>query len=1072
MIQEDRTALQTSLGVNVVVEAGAGTGKTTLLIDRLCLCVLAQDTPVEKLVALTFTEKAAAEIKTRFIFKLQQMIQAARNSTEDRTLNLLRSYFNVKEEDVIARAEKALARLDRASIGTIHGFCAEILKTFPLEAALAPNVQIDEGTQGKNLFEARWNRFLDEELGVNSARKEQWKTVLAEIPLEELKAFSRELCSGKIENYDYYEHAHLLLSTCREKQQQAEALSRKFLKEGAKPRAIEKTLLWASSSLQRTSLFLQKKEVPPEENSAPVSKPVRPKDWEEDSFEEAISLYQFAQKVTPEKQQVFLQAYQLVLPVCERVRQDYREAGLVSFDDLIIKTRNLLRENLYVRRLLKEKFDVIFVDEFQDTDPVQGELLLFLAEEKPQAAPRWQEVHLLPGKLFIVGDPKQSIYRFRGADITAYELFTELILRQGGKKFFLQKNFRSTPEIIETANSVCSRAMVQQSSFQPAYVPIFTAKEQRSQSVQWLFVTGEGQELSADDFRHNQAHYIARWIAENVGKRTLANGQKLSYKDIALLLRASTQTSFYTDAFQRQGIPFNVEIDKDFFRKQEINDFLNLLQAIADPSNKIALAGVLRSPLVGLNDEELYQFVHHEGWNACAVSQNPKVRYGYELIEKFRNLAGRVTAKELVRRVLEETFLPQVCAVAYDGPRSVSYLQQLTRLIETYHMQETSDAATFFARLQEEIQENPELLAVSSSAETADAVSVLTVHKSKGLEFPVVILADLTRQDSSAVVQPPAHIFSWQYNMHGLRVGKVCDANLAFLEEEQKKHSRCEEIRILYVALTRAKETLLLVGDSRPHAQKNAAPFVQAGLFPEEESEPSFVSDEKLEIPVTYVKGMSPDLFKYHHLPQVHKKIEEKDLQQWKDSFTKREKQYSLLGQQKILAPSQLGNWEVETIPQAQGAELGTICHRVLELLLSQKEMSLADATAKATQQQGAFSRTREVQELLTPFVHSPLFKEIQSCKVLACEMPFSCLTPDGKVFSGFIDALVEKSDGSLWVLDYKTDQIIPGQEKKLLQEKYEAQLHTYQHAVEKLFPKRKVITSAVFVRTFAAVEL
>ncbi|MBO4675142.1 MAG: UvrD-helicase domain-containing protein, partial [Elusimicrobiaceae bacterium] len=458
MIQEDRTALQTSLGVNVVVEAGAGTGKTTLLINRLCLCVLAQDTPVERLVALTFTEKAAAEIKTRFIFKLQQIVQAVRNATEDRTLHLLRSYFKVKEEDIIARAEKALARLDRASIGTIHGFCAEILKTFPLEAALAPNVQIDEGTQGRNLFETRWNRFLDEELGPNAARKEQWKTVLAEISLDELESFSWELCSGKIENYDYYEHADLLLSMLREKQQQATELARKFLKNAAKPRAIEKALLWTAASLQRISLFLQKKEVPLEENSAPISKPTRPKDWEEETFEEALSLYQFAQKITPEKQKVFLLAYQLVLPVCEKVRQDYREAGLVSFDDLIIKTRNLLRENLYVRRLLKEKFEAIFVDEFQDTDPVQGELLLFLSEEKPGTAARWQDVHLLPGKLFIVGDPKQSIYRFRGADITAYELFTDLILRQGGKKFFLQKNFRSTPEIIETANSVCSRA--------------------------------------------------------------------------------------------------------------------------------------------------------------------------------------------------------------------------------------------------------------------------------------------------------------------------------------------------------------------------------------------------------------------------------------------------------------------------------------------------------------------------------------------------------------------------------------------------------------------------------------
>ena len=164
---EDRLKAQTRMGVNIVVEAGAGTGKTTLLIDRLCLAVLAQNTPVEKLVALTFTEKAAAEIKTRFVAKLQNLVAAvkkeiakeqqgaeetpqktdgAQQEKQDGTLVLLREYFpEVQREDLVQRAEAALSRLDRASIGTIHGFCADILKSFPLEAGLSPNAQIDSG---------------------------------------------------------------------------------------------------------------------------------------------------------------------------------------------------------------------------------------------------------------------------------------------------------------------------------------------------------------------------------------------------------------------------------------------------------------------------------------------------------------------------------------------------------------------------------------------------------------------------------------------------------------------------------------------------------------------------------------------------------------------------------------------------------------------------------------------------------------------------------------------------------------------------------------------------------------
>ena len=1084
MIQEDRDSLLLLKDVNLVVEAGAGTGKTSALIDRLCICILVHQIPVERVVALTFTEKAAAEIKTRLIVRLQNLIREIRGEKtgDKRTvafLAFLHQHFKIKEAEAednaewIARAEKILLHLDRVSIGTIHSFCAEILKVFPLDAGLPPNVVIDEGTQGNNLFEARWNHFLDEELGETAPRKDMWKNVLAEVTLNEMAAFARELCKGKIEKYDYYEHTSLLLSMCRSQQKRAQELSRAYLvKQNAKPRAVEKALLWAAASLARTEAFLQGKPVPPATLEEPTSTPPFPANWEEEAFEEALNICQFAAKVTPEKQRVFLQAYQLVSPVCAQVRQDYKEVGLVSFDDLIVKTRNLLRDKPKVRRLLKEKFDALLIDEFQDTDPVQGEMLLFLAEEKPQAAPRWQEVKLLPGKLFIVGDPKQSIYRFRGADITAYELFTDLILRQGGKKFFLQYNHRSTPEIIAAANHICSRAMIQQSAFQPAYVPIEATRPSVNESVEWLFITSGTEKIKAEDFRQNQAEQIALWIKNNVGKMVLSNGGKLVYKDIALLFRTATYISYYTDALRRYGIAFNVEADKNFFRKQEINDFLNFLQAVSDPSNKIALTGVLRSPLVGMSDEELYQLVQRKELSIGAQTQDPKAQYAYALIKKYRALAGRVSTKELVRRVLEETFLPEVCAVAYDGPRSVAYLEQLVQWVDTYGAQETEDASSFFARLQAEAQQEPDTLHLSSSDETLDAVSILTVHKSKGLEFPVVILADLTRQGSNGG-KPRLHIFSWQYNMHGLRVGKITDANLAFLEEEQKKHSKCEAVRLLYVSLTRAKEKLLLVGDERSRGEKGSAPFRQAGLFPDGETKPACLTREDLSVPVTYTVGLLPDHFKYQiHVETQKASLLPSSLESWKETFRERAQRYAELKDKKIWAPSEEEGHTLLSPAQQQAAELGTICHRALELLLAEQETSVEAAVQKAAQEQGSSARATEAQELVAPFVHSALFQEIKSCRLLSCELPFSCLMQGGEVVSGLVDALLERPDGSLWVLDYKTDRVKPGEEPELLNEKYAGQLRAYQTAVGKLFPDKKVTASCIFVRTFAAVDL
>ena len=1072
---EDRLQAQTHMGVNIVVEAGAGTGKTTLLIDRLCLAVLAQNTPVEKLVALTFTEKAAAEIKTRFVAKLQNLVAAVKKGTQDSTLSLLREHFpSVKPDELVTRAEAALSRLDRASIGTIHGFCADILKSFPLEAGLSPNAQIDAGQKAAQLFNARWNAFLDSELGVNAPRAAQWKQVLAEISLPDLKDFAAELCSGKIESYDYYAHQKLLAASCLEKATRAQEMAESFSAEVKKPRKVEKMLVWAASSLKRTAAFL-KGETPaePEGEYVKLSSNDQAKGWDDDAFAEACSLVDFAGKTTPEKQRLFLVAYDLVKDVTALIRQDYAREGLLSFDDLIVKTRNLLLQNPSVRDQLKAKFDVLFIDEFQDTDPVQGELLLFLAEAKNTRASRWQEVHLEPGKLYVVGDPKQSIYRFRGADITAYELFTDLILRQGGEKCFLQENFRSTPEIVETANSVCSRAMIQQTAFQPVYVPIYTSKTVRNGAVQWLFVPApEGKMPSADDFRDNQAERIADWISQNVGVLTLLDGSKLQYKDIALLTRAATTATPYTEALRRRGIAFNVETDKKFYRKQEVSDFLNFLRAVSDPDDKISLAGVLRSPLFGFTDEELYQVAKRGELSLYVRPTDEKLARAFAVLNKYARLAGRRGLKDFLTDILEDTFLPEACAASYEGERTLGNLKRLVGLADGYAADGPASLSQFLADVQTLLEEHPDRLGASNADDALDAVSVLTVHKSKGLQFPVVILADMTKQDSSSSSDPVLHIFSWQYNMHGLRVGKICDVNLAFLEDEQKKHGKCEEVRVLYVALTRAKEKLLLVADARKGAVKAAAPFASAGLFPDGETLPKAISDGDLIVPVQYATYEPPENFRYRHNEYAANPETAQDIEHWRAAYDTRLARYQKwISEDQLRSPSEMADPNLLTEEQRAGAELGTVCHRALELMLSQKQ-SPEQATISAATQCAVPHRAEDARKVLLPFAASPLFAELAACRVLACEMPFSYLEENGEVESGVMDAVLTAADNRVWIVDYKTDKVKPGQEKQLLDKKYRLQLDAYRRAAEKIFPGRPVRCSAVFVRTFAAVDL
>ena len=548
---------------------------------------------------------------------------------------------------------------------------------------------------------------------------------------------------------------------------------------------------------------------------------------------------------------------------------------------------------------------------------------------------------------------------------------------------------------------------------------------------------------------------------------SLKDGRKLALRDIALLTRVGTTARIYTDALRRYGITFNTEMDKDFFRKQEINDLLLLLRTMADPEDKIALAGVFRSPFGGLTDGELYEVSHTTKWSFAKLLTHPLTAPVASQLQRLQHLAGRMSVCELLQTIFQDTFFEQACAKAYEQERTLSYLQQFLALARIYQTQHPGDLTGFLTEVQTRLMQNPEILQLPLADESADAVSVLTVHKSKGLEFPVVILADLSRKETAV-----SHLFSWQYNLYGLRVGKICDVNLAFLEEEQKRHSRCEEVRILYVALTRAKEKLLLCADERTGSEKAAGYFVSAGLWPVAQQTELVCAEGDLRIPVQYSPYIEPRAFIYKQVSHAHEtEMQLDNLGEWQTLYATRKKMYEqLLATAQHKTPSQEAHMQLLSVSQAQAAELGTVCHRALEFLLTNLDVSVPQACLQAAEQTGAADQAVLAEQLLTPFVRSRLFAQIKACKLLACEMPFTTLLPDKTTQNGIMDAVLETAQG-IWVIDYKTDQVVPGKEPALFDEKYRAQLADYRRAAEQIFAGKPVRVSAVFVRTFAAVE-
>ncbi|MBV9080769.1 MAG: UvrD-helicase domain-containing protein, partial [Elusimicrobia bacterium] len=408
---QDRVTAAADLGRNIAVSAGAGTGKTTLLIDRLVMLLLGKETPVDRIVALTFTKKAAEEMRDRLESRLRALIEKPDG------FELLNERFPSTAERRRALAERALDDIPKAQIGTIHSFAGHLLRLYPVQAQVDPGFREDEGDAFEAAFEPEWRAWLSSELADGAPRAAQWKLWLGALDLADLRAL-------------------------------AEALARSGADLGALKRKVDVRPVFAECAARLDDL-VRRLGVPPaapafaagldamkrifEQAGGP--KPISadgaerakkidpPKSWQSD--EAAVARLKELGKIAAAAASIddaaVAAALSAVAPFVRRLRSELGRRGVVSFDDLLLKARDLVRDHKSVRAALKKQYTAFLVDEFQDTDPLQGEILFYLAEAVGHEADDWRGVRLGAGRLFLVGDPKQSIYRFRGADIAAFE---------------------------------------------------------------------------------------------------------------------------------------------------------------------------------------------------------------------------------------------------------------------------------------------------------------------------------------------------------------------------------------------------------------------------------------------------------------------------------------------------------------------------------------------------------------------------------------------------------------------------------------------------------------------------
>jgi ATP-dependent helicase/nuclease subunit A len=798
--QADRDRIVRDLDTNLLVEAGAGSGKTKSLVDRV-LAHVDRGTPLERIAAVTFTRKAAAELRERIEVELEKATRAAEAGSERRD-----------------RLERARAQLDRAFIGTIHAFAARLLREYPLDAGIDPGFEEIAEEEWPGVRQDFWNRWLDQQRRSGAALLED---------LRQRRIDPRALFDGfqQVVRYPDVEFPARAVpepdcGACR-------AALRELIDRtgGAMPRS-EPAAGW--DPLQRTVRRLRR--------AARIS------NWSDTGeFCDALSgLSARAVGVTQnrwgdkavakalgQEWKEFLEGpvaavqtrwrehrYHFVMAALAAAAREFererRRTGRLGFEDLLIGSVALLRRSPSVRRALGERFRYLLVDEFQDTDPIQAELCFLLASA-PEEGDDWQAVTPRAGSLFVVGDPKQSIYRFRRADIQTYELVKRRMTACGAV-LGLVENFRSVKPV-ETLVDGYFRAAFPQSATaqQAAFAPLRTRDEADGSDGVYVYAVTPAANNKAE-IVSACSEAVASWI------RGRLDGGSCRPEDFLVLAPNKKWLHHYARALGRRNVPATVSggtLDEE----HELTELVVVLRALADPANAVLVAAALEGLFFGCSPADLYDaqvagmefvIVHAPAETESAVGRALARLHGWWLASR------RCRPDQLAERILDET---GILAYAASQPLGNGRAGALLRVGEVLRMTAgrgataLSSAILAIETMLEQESDDSYLLPGRS-----DAVRVMNLHKAKGLEARIVVLAAPVKEGEHPVTSHVRRAADGRAT-GGLRITRTKKQQTEVLaqpegwtamEAEETAFLAAEKERLLYVAATRARRELII----------------------------------------------------------------------------------------------------------------------------------------------------------------------------------------------------------------------------------------------------------------------
>ncbi|WP_322795500.1 UvrD-helicase domain-containing protein [Tepidiforma sp.] len=1055
----DRERIRNERHRTLFVEAGAGTGKTTELVGRI-VSLVAGGARLRGIAAITFTEKAAAELSDRVRARLEQAAAG------------LDAYGELDDE-ARARCREAVAELDSAAFETIHAFARKLLALHPLQAGLPPEFAVLDETEAELEAAERVRRFLDE----LEQDPELSLPLVAAYGLGLRPRDSRDLALHFAREWD-----RLAGERFRPPDGEPEwrpPLSRLLegVREGQNPEfvtgyvepleAFAGRLDAAYEAFQRATderdeRLLEFVALAPRTPGMPgtVGKG-RPLKAVSDGYREWVGeLRTWALGWLLPRLQEFALGY----------ARERREAGRLTFHDLLVLARNLLRDNEDVRRAVHERYPHLLIDEFQDTDPLQVELAALIAGG-PQWGGDWRSAEVAGGRLFFVGDPKQSIYRFRRADIAIYETARGSFAAEG---VALRTNFRSTRRVVEFVNAACA-ALFEGNDEAGLQAP-WSELEPAPAAVEGVpvRVMGGAIEGSARAVRDLEAETLARAI-EDIWRTNAAGTEGgTRYRDIAVLIPRRTGLPAIERALAARGIPYRVESQSLMYQSEELREMTSILAATDDPTDEIALVAALRSPAFACSDAELLAFRRAGGrWNYLMHPPDgapSRVAGAMERLRAWHEARWWKSPAELVEEVATEARLRQKALVTR-RPREAWRRYRL--LAEQARALSAAGAVTtlrqFVEWLRRQGEEGVRVNEAIVPEPDDDAVRIMTVHASKGLEFPVVLVAGLgsggTRRDPM-VVWPTAGAGGLPEVRVGPndRVFKTSGYDAA--REVEELREAAEQVRLLYVALTRAQRLLAVsLFRSKQRTGKSLAAKLeevleQAAGHYERYEPPEIAVEPEREAPAP--GGPVPDR------------------SEW---AARRDGLVERLGKARVRPATALAAaaseadaatseeegeeaLEAEREPWRKGragTSIGRAVHAVLQTIDLATGDGLEETAAAQAAAEGVPGEASHVARLARSALDSrPVQEAVRSGR--SWREVYVGAEIDGTVVEGFIDLLYERENGELVVVDYKTDTLRSAAEVDAAMARYRLQGAAYAAALQAALGR--AVAEVVFVFT------